>query len=472
HGSVSICMCKKKNIYFFVIIVISLIGIFIFLRRESAIVRQPVNIVLIVIDALRADHLGCYGYKRNTSPNIDNFAKEGVRFAQAITAAGWTVESLPSILTGTYSPTHQIRDWDDLRNDSIQTLAQLLSREGYECMFWSNHGCVIYSDIREGFQKVEIKKELHNDYPVVSDLALTEEIIEELESQCKKNNPFFWYIHYQGSHVPYLPPEPYKSMYIHDQCRDNLESVPISEFTSESTKLNKYYGHGVIPFVVADNNITDPNYYISQYDGSISYTDAQVGKLVSSLKKLELDKNTLVIVTADHGEMLGEHNIYFTHTTGYEENVRVPLIIRLPKLFPKGKIVSRQVSLVDLAPTILESAGLVFPFYMQGESLLALARTSQKYHKKYVYFFERKNSMLRSEDWKLIHHDRAWELYNLKDDPREQRNLIDENQHKFMELKQIFEDFITEITPPAPTKKGPPITEEDKERLRSLGYLQ
>lgn len=138
-----------------------------------------------------------------------------------------------------------------------------------------------------------------------------------------------------------------------------------------------------------------------------------------------MDKNTLIILTADHGEMLGEHNIYFNHYGGYEENIRVPLIIRFPPLFPKGKVISRQVSLIDIAPTILEIAGLNKPFYMQGESLLAFFKHTYNYQTKYIFSFSHYQHALRNENWKLIRKGKVrYELYNLKDDPREQHNLI------------------------------------------------
>ena len=103
-------------------------------------------------------------------------------------------------------------------------------------------------------------------------------------------------------------------------------------------------------------------------------TDAQIGRLLNALKELKIDKNTLIILTADHGEMLGDHNTYFIHASCYEENIKVPLIIRFPGLFPKGKVISRQVSLVDIAPTILEIAGIRKPYYIQGESLLSFIK--------------------------------------------------------------------------------------------------
>lgn len=260
-------------------------------------------------------------------------------------------------------------------------------------------------------------------------------------------------------------------MYLHDKYKKKLGSLPISN-DNEGDAV--YDGYKKIPYVVVENNINDPNYYIIQYDSVISYIDAQIGRLLDSLKALDLDKNTLIILTSDHGEMLGEHNIYFSHMLTYEENIKVPLIIRFPKLFPKGKVISRQVSLVDIAPTILEIVGLKKPSYMQGESLLAFTKPLRVYNKKYVLSCFKHLIALRAGDWKIIHNSRndSYELYNLKDDPKEQHNLLVERTDKFKQLKQELCRWQERITASTPLKEGPPLTEKDKAHLKSLGYAQ
>ncbi len=463
-------MIKKRDYTLIFAVVIVVICVFAFLLLRERNNSKPINILLITVDALRPDHLSCYGYERHTSPNIDKLSKEGIRFTQAIAAGGWTIESLPSILTGTYSLTHQIHAWDDLRNLSVKTLAWELAIKGYQCVLWSNHGDMRSLDIKDGFQRVysvDVRKNYKS-----TDYVLTNQIINRLKNQYR-NHPFFFYIHYEGCHVPYLPPAPYKYMYLHDKFRKKSESIPIS---NRKDRDERYTGNGKIPYVAAKDNITDPNYYISQYDGAISYTDAQIGRLMDGLKELGLDKNTLVILTADHGEMLGEHNIYFDHQRSYEENIRVPLIIIFPKLFPRGKVISKQVSLIDIAPTILEIAGLKRPSYMQGESLLAFIKPFKSYPRKYVlsFFTNPKDWIaIRAKDWKLIYNNaNELELYNLRDDPMEQHNLITKRPDKFRQLKQELDNFIKCSTPSNPPRKGSPLTEEAKEHLRSLGYAQ
>lgn len=418
--------------------------------------------------------MSCYGYKKNTSPNIDRLADEGVKFTQAISAGGWTAESVPSILTGTYSLTHQIHYLEDLRNPKIKTLGHELVMRGYQCVLWSNLNTLSYLDIKDGFQKIYVSANYKNNMPVLTNYALTSRIMNRLKIQYK-NCPFFFYIHYEGCHVPYRPPVPYKYMYSHDKYRKESISIPISKLNYGN---RKYDGKRKIPYVVVENNIADPDYYISQYDGAISYADAQVGRLMDGLKELGLDKNTLVILTADHGEMLGEHDVFFTHYGSYEENIKVPLIIRFPEAsqFPRGRVISKQVSLIDISATILELLGLNKPFYIQGESLMAFIKPFRIYHKKYIFSCDRGYFALRTENWKLIFSKlKNLEFYNLKEDPGEQYNqynLVNERSDNFKQLKQRLYNFMKCDSALLKARKGYSLTEEDKKLFTSLGYIQ
>ncbi len=466
----TLILSKKKRLVVVFVIAIFLTFVASFFSKSINNKPKDLNIILIVVDALRSDHLGCYGYERNTSPNIDRLAKDGVKFTQAISAGGWTVESVPSVLTGTYSPTHHIAQWSASLNPRIETLAQKLTIIGYKCIFWSNHGVFRkLLNINQGFCKVFIMKRFEKDKPNITDHVLTNKIIKWLK-KWDKERAFFFYIHYEGSHAPYRPPAPYKDMYLNTQNNRETISVPIS---SSDSRDERYIGDRKIPYMVAENNITDPNYYIAQYDGAVSYADVQIGRLLGALKDLDLDKKTLIILTSDHGEVLGEHNAYFYHVGCYEENIRVPLIIRYPRLFPKGKVVSKQVSLIDIAPTILESLNIKKSFYMQGESLLSFMKHWRRYNADYVLSFMKESYALRSEHWKLYHNgeSNSWELYNLKSDPKEQYNLSDKNPNEFEKMRKILKNLIFRIDSNIENDKKHPLSDEDKEYLRSLGYV-
>lgn len=447
---------RKRKL--FIVLLVSLVissGIYLFIVSNRS---ADLNVLLITIDALRPDHLSCYGYKRNTSPNIDELAHQGVMFTQAITAGSWTVESLPSLITGTYPFIHDIGEWRAPRNPSIHTLPELLQAKGIKSALFSNHGPLRDTiDIKDGFDSIyTVERE-------VNDHQLTVEVIKWLKEN--KDSAFFIYLHYEGLHVPYRPPEPYKSKYLDDKFRVKKE-IPISNNGS-----NPYRGEGKIPYIVAEDNISDIRYYIAQYDGAISYTDVQIGCLMDSLKRLGLLKHTLIILIADHGEMLGEHEIYFTHGPLYENNVRVPLIIRFPRLFPRGKVIPQLVSLIDVAPTILEIMEINIPLYIQGKSLLSLFKKDKFNLHPYVYISKEGESSIRSEDWKLIRRHDYYELYNYVKDPQEQYNLVNERKDKFKELKEVLEKYERESIS-FKEKQIKPLTNEQKEFLRSLGYLQ
>ena len=419
------------------------------------------NVILIVIDSLRPDHLSCYGYERDTSPNIDNLAKEATMFTQAIAAGGCTIESVASILTGTYSFIHYVKWWNMHRDFTIKTLTQYLSSIGFVSALFTDHSAISATDIKDNFNLIYITERENA-------LRLTLELTNWVKKN--KDKPFFIYLHYHGVHAPYRPPEPYKSKYLYDRFRIRKE-IPIS-----NDKTNKYRGKGNIPYIVAENNISDVSYYIAKFDGKISYIDYQVGRLIESLKRLGLLEDTLLILTADHGEMLGEHNIYFTHGNCYESNIRVPLIIRFPKLFPRREIISQQVSLIDIIPTILEIMEIDIPDYIQGKSLLTLFKKNKSDQHVYLYssnFDPASNTAsIRSESWKLIRKSNTiYELYNLIDDLQEQHNLINKEQDKFEELKRILEIY-EKGSSPFKEKKNKLLTDKEKEILRSLGYLQ
>ena len=422
------------------------------------------NVILITIDALRPDHLSCYGYPRETSPNIDRLAKEGTMFTQAITAGGWTGESIASILTGTYSFIHEIRRWKFLRNPSIKTLPQLLNSRNYRSSLFSNHRVMKILDVEDGFDLIDIVDFIEED-----DHLLTVNLIDWIK--LNKHTPFFIYIHYHGSHVPYAMPQSYKVKFLNDEWKVKRE-VLLSENTQEP-----FSGTGKIPYSIAEKNISDLSYYVAQYDGAISYTDAQIGLLIDTLKQSGLLENTLIILSADHAEMLGEHNIYFNHLTCYENNIKVPLIIRYPKLFPKGRIIQSQVSLVDIVPTVLKITKMNIPRYIQGKSLLPLVKKDKTLH-PYVYTADRSWCAIRSGGWKLT---RCWnrgdvyyyQLFNFVEDPDERYNLVNVEKKKFKQLKKILDGYENEeeniLSMSAKFKS---LTTEEKKMIRSLGYAQ
>lgn len=437
-------------------------------QSEQKPVTPHPNIIIITVDALRYDHLSCYGYRRKTSFHIDNLAAEGVRFTEAVSAAGWTCEAVPSILTGTYPPFHQIRGWSQKRNPLAKTLAQRLRQLGYYCSFFSNNISLDPVDTKTDFQQVLINANM-------KDHEIASRIVDSLPTKETKT-PFFIYAHLMATHAPYLPPAPYNTMYLHDKFRKKPNHVPISNRTGSD---DEYKGTGCIPSLSAEHGITDTEYYVSQYDGAISYVDEQVGLLIANLKNLHLYDNTLIIFTADHGEMLGEHNVYFTHSDdyegGYDENIRVPLILRLPGSHVRDRVLGELVSSIDIAPTIMSILGLKADSYMQGKDLTALIKNPTGFNREFVLSFyeDAQWVVLRSKKWKLVRNLQfhSWQLFDLEADPQEKMNLAESRRDIFDSLKLKLDGILSKFAFVDSPVKGDDLTQEQKERMKSLGYL-
>jgi len=412
------------------------------------------NVVLITIDTLRADHLSCYGYKRNTSPNIDNLAKKGIIFTKAETQKTSTAPSLASVLTGTYTNRHLVnRNGVSLQGFNI-TLPETLKKYGYKtATFLSNPVLGNRFGFRQGFDYFGDLSDLNKDFKedeLVESRQLNKMIIPWLEKNYGQK--FFLWIHYRDPHSPYIVPAEYERLYVGDEL--------YGKHKNKNIKIGDSY-FGEIKHNVVLNGSTDIDYYISQYDAEIKFNDDSIGELFDVFEQLKLFENTLIILTADHGESLGEHNYYFSHgDNAYEPTSWVPLIIYHP-LLPEGKVVSNVVELVDIYPTIVNLLRLYVEPQVQGKSLLPIinndqssasgfeyARTVGSWHVGY------ETNSIRNERWKLIYDvDEYWvyfdrivearlkfwrqknginpyrsrvyktELYDLDSDPGETRNL-------------------------------------------------
>jgi len=423
--------------------------------------RQKLNIVFIVIDSLRPDHLGCYGYLRPTSPTIDQLSKESILFTQAISPSTVTLLSVPSILTSTLPTTHMVYDWEATLNPSLKTVAQILKEKGYRTAFFSNHGIVgKIKGLEKGFDVFLDEGELSSD-------KLTQRAIRWIEKKGK--NPFFVYLHYMSVHVPYRPPPPYDQIFLKDALYKEEQEVPISEDER---------GKGKIPNFLAQKGITNPSYYVALYDGGIRYTDAQIARLLGWLKEKGFYKRTLILITADHGEFLGEHNLYFCHgEKPYDTVLRVPLIMRFPNLPPQK--IERQVSTLDIVPTILEVLGINSPS-MEGVSLLPLLQGKKNFLHPYIFSLSGNipektgYSSVREEGWKLIHIKRPegedYQLFDLTQDPQEEKDVKNLRKDKYRELKSILQNWEREVW--RKFLSSPRVKEEEiLKRLRGLGYL-
>ena len=345
--------------------------------------------------------MSCYGYKRDTSPNIDSLSKEGIVFTQAVSQGSVTITSLASFLTGVYPVKHGIitqhLDYD--KDFYYPTILEVLDKSGYSTatffahpllpiVQWTHRG-VDYSYSTEYYCNNSDRININ------SDAELTDSALDWINKEHKK--PFFVWMHYMAPHTPYLPPLPYDKLYVNDKYYDPHKTAGF---------VGNLEGRGGIPPDAAIGDISEVDYYIAQYDGEVRYTDEEIGRFIKKLKELKLYKNTLIIISADHGESLGEHNVYFEHAAGlYDESIRIPLIIKLPQEKFRSKIVNRQVRAVDIMPFILDILHVKVPENIDGESLYSLITGRGVYKSRYSFSKTAVMNSIRTEEWKLIYYD-------------------------------------------------------------------
>lgn len=428
--------------------------------------KRP-NVILITMDALRLDHLGCYGYNRNTSPSIDKVAAGGTIFINAVAQSSFTAPCMTSILTSTYPPTHGVVNYGYRIINENCTLSYLLRTHGYETAFISNHGGII--DIKDFennfniFYPIGRSKENKN----INIAKINSKIIKWINKN--KNKRFFLWVHCLEPHYPMNPSLDYRNLLSDSYMGHPAVNVPISN--------NHEFGFGGIPRRLAKINrdITDLNYYINLYDQTIRYADDFVGDLMENLNRLHLDKKTLIIISADHGESLGEHNQYFTHGFNlYNELIKIPLIMKLPEVIPQGKRIIQQVQQVDIAPTVLEILGIRHPDGIDGASLLSLLKEPDLNQEKYAFSFVGNKIAIMTNFWKLIYdtNSKEYELYNLSNDPKELNNLALAGEKQFELLKDKLEDYLKQVKHDYNKEEKVILDKETKERLRSLGYIE
>ncbi|MBP9146415.1 MAG: sulfatase [Thermoanaerobaculia bacterium] len=322
------------------------------------------SVIVVDIDTLRADHLGTYGYERATSPNLDAFARRGVRFEWAFSQAPYTLPSQTSILTSLYPSRHLVlHDGDRLAPERV-TLAERFAAAGFttgafvdggylKAHFGLDQGFATYFDlngggVREGEPRIREWLERH------------------------RTERFFLFLHTYDVHTPYAPPEPFHGRFAQLVAPPSPGFAPTSE-ALEAVRLSQY---GPAPVRLPENDLA---YAEALYDGEIAYVDEWFGRLMAALAELGLADSTVVAVVSDHGEEFGEHGSLL-HEKLYTSVTRVPLLLAGPGL-ERGASVAAVVETIDLAPTLLELAGVAVPATpdaaspseaaMEGRSLLA-----------------------------------------------------------------------------------------------------
>ena len=420
----------KKRIT--IIVTLSLIGIAAGILLTARHHRGIKHIVLISMDTTRADHLSCYGYPENTTPNIDALAEQATRFENTISPAPTTLPAHCSMLTGTTPLFHGVRNNGIYKLESANsTLAEILPNEFTSAAVISSfvldrqfglaQGFDIYHDQFQENRSDRFGNERRGDESTYFAMQWMER---------NKENKTFLFLHYYDPHEYYLPPEPYAT-----------------EFAS------------------------DP------YAGEIAFVDHCIGRLIQKLKDLDLYDSTLLIITGDHGEMLGEHGEETHSYFIYQSAIHVPLIIKLPSQ-KKGTVITQPVGLIDIVPTICSLLKIDPPAGIQGRDLAPmLCGEIPEDYDRYLYSESVIPTRLGASPlmsithgkWKYIQAPRP-EFYDLEVDPGEENNLIDSEHQRARILEDKLQETLEQVVRSA-TDNHIELDSESTRRLQSLGYI-
>jgi len=436
-------MNKKRWVIIVVICLVIVASAFYFFKFKKSGLDQlksakDYNFILVTVDTLRADRLGCYGFRGIKTPNIDFFADHGVRFEKCIAQTPLTLPSHTSVMTGTYPTFHGVRDNGGfLVPPELITLAELFKQSDYQTSaFVASYVLDSKWGINQGFDHYFDRFDLSR-YKTISLGNVQrrgDEVINEALAWLEehKQEKFFSWIHLYDPHTPYEPPSPYKEQY--------------------------------------------PN---RPYLGEIAYSDFLLGQLWDYLEKNDLTDNTIFVFASDHGESLGEHKESTHGFFIYQEGVHVPLIIVTPFEKFQGLTRTSVVKLVDIMPTLLEMAEIPVPAQVQGDSLIPLILDDQVEGDHYAYsetFYPRYHygwselTSYQNGRYKLIIAPRL-ELYDLSLDPEETTNLIDAEPAMARDIKSLADRFIEESGQNAIQLDYHSMDEDARQKLAALGYI-
>ena len=469
---------------------------------------KKTNVVLIILDTLRVDHLSCYGYHRKTTPHIDRFASEAVKYTKAYSTASWTLPSTASIMTGKYPGSHGAhRNKNEsfypfnILDDQQVTLAEILQGSGYatagivSCQFFTSH-----YGMHQGFDYFDdtmpstlfilptfgLLPFLNYFFPIndyfgsrgLDEHRAASQINRSARAWLKNNTtrkPFFLLLHYFDVHHPYYP----------EKLGTSESSVPPA--------IKKKYGRNSANYTEMEKRLIDSvqdgtkpllnherKYLIDNYNREITLLDKKVGKMLDDLKDQDLYDDSLIIITSDHGESFGEHNLMLHGISLYEDNLHVPLLVKYPSGEKSTGTKEHPVSLTGIMPTILSYLSIPVPKDVQGvpfddqDGQTILAQNYISTNTKGQQQFRSDMISLQQNDFKYIRFVQTQDqLFNLREDPEELHNIVDTEGVTTEAMQQALNDFMDRFTRSGPENAGKK-AEMDKatlENLKSLGYI-
>ncbi len=442
--------------------------------------EQRKNVILISLDTLRADHLSCYGYPEDTSPNVDLLADDSVTFLNTYASSPWTLPSHVSLFTSLSGVQHQVYHHDDKIDPSLVTLADILRQNHFFCSAFTGGGFVSpeygFSKGFDVYSTGEGGVYYHNSAQLVYQV-----VSRWLKRNGDKN--FFMFIHTYQPHDPYACPYPYKTIFLRDKPK--WRTLDLSGYLGGKKGIYRK-----LPEKERQN-------IIGLYDGEIRYTDERlIRPLLEELKEMSLYDQTMIIFTSDHGEEFYEHGSWLHGQNLYDECLKVPLIIKFPESKFAGKRVESFVRLIDIMPTILEELGMGFSDHeLEGESLIPLLKKEASQDR--VFMADIGNNVLNSHvpqkmaisfgKYKLILNKEfsksdlrfflspppsisSVELYDLAQDPGEKKNIAAENKDLVARLTKEIQEIYQQAR--KRKKEKVKIDKELIRELKALGYIR
>jgi choline-sulfatase len=442
---------------------------------------KPVNVVILSIDTLRPDHLGVYGYPRDTSPHLDRLARQSVVFDQAVTVHVATAPAHATVLTGCYPGRHGIQRNGMHLKPGVPTLAEVLAEHGLATgAFVSGWTLTRHTGLDRGFQVYDDALDGPGAGARRAGDLTTDAALAWTRRQVDSGRPFFLFLHLFEPHWPYDPP-----------AQDALRFLPGQvELTTVSKPVH-------IDRLITVNRLTplEQREYVARYDGEIVVADRLLQRLLDGLDDLGVGRNTVVIVLADHGETLFEREWTMDHgTRPYDEQARIPMVLHRPGDTAAGRRVAEQVSLLDVVPTLLDVLEIDPLEGLQGRSLLPAARGESGATEPRPVFItarcepqrlphirvqlsdRRLVRAIRLPGVKLIEFPMTGgqpypEIFDLSEDPGERTNLATTKNDTFVALHRELERWQRAFGGD-PNPDAPVLDPETEAALRELGYIE
>jgi arylsulfatase A-like enzyme len=451
-------------------------------RGTNGASAPPPNVLLISIDTLRPDHLGCYGYRRQTSPRIDRLAVEGVLFENHISSSSWTLPAHAALFTSLSDSVHGCTDTDKKLADNVVTLAEKFAQAGYQTVgFFSGpylhpafglgrgfahyEDCTSYASVLDHYpvdawaMDENVMRASHRDITSPRVYAAFKKWFNE-----HRGSRFFMFIHLWDPHFDFIPPPPYDTLFD-------------PNYTGDITGTDFFFD----PRINRTMPARDLQHLVALYDGEIAWTDSYVGKILDDFQQAGLLDHTVVALTSDHGTEFFEHGNKGHRKTLFDESIRIPLLLRYPARLAAGVRVHAQTRAIDVGPTLLELAGVSSTVPVMGRSLVPLglnpALPFDETAVSELFSVGHRVRSLRTLQWKFFANLNLGQFFyiNLAADPAEVHRHRDLTEGRGRRLAERYQAVVKRLQTWRARVSAAPTTSEIPERVRrqleSLGYV-